>query len=167
MYVGAIYDFGPRSSHQLLVEKKVSPSIIMMKCILIILILLTASAAALPNEANGVVTQIFGGATFAVSGIGCVRLADVVDLPAGTLGGLNGREFTRDHLMGTQVFLDIDNRTGKDESGCLLCLVYMAYPNGTPDLHAVYNKIYTDAGYGRTRDDPTTEFNPQDWASSG
>jgi len=78
-----------------------------------------------------VVTQIFSGTTFEVSGRGCVRLADV-DLPFGSFGRLEGREFTRDHLMGTQVFLDIDNQTVKDDSGCLLCLVYMAYPNGTP-----------------------------------
>jgi hypothetical protein len=84
-----------------------------MKCILIMLVLLTAAATAMPNEAKGVVTQIFSGATFEVSGMGCVRLADVVDSPAGSIGGLEGREFTRDHLMGTQVFLDIDNKTRK------------------------------------------------------
>jgi hypothetical protein len=136
----------------------------MMKCILILLFLLVAATAAQP-EASGVVTQIFSGATFEVSGVGCVRLADVVDLPAGSFGGLEGREFTRDHLMGTQVFLDIDNQTGKDDSGCLPCLVYVAYPNGTPNLRALYNKIYTDAGYGMVKDDPKTEFHPQDWAS--
>jgi hypothetical protein len=136
----------------------------MMKCILILLLLLAAATEAQP-EVSGVVTQIFSGATFEVSGMGCVRLADVVDLLSGTFGGLEGREFTRDHLMGTQVFLDIDNQTGKDDSGCWLCLVYKAYPNGTPNLHALYNKMYTDAGYGMAKDNPKTEFHPQYWAS--
>jgi hypothetical protein len=139
----------------------------MMRCILTLLFLLTVTTAAQPHEAKGVVTQIFSGATFEVSGMGCIRLADVVDLPAGSIGGLKGREFTRDNLMGTQVFLDIDNKTAKDDSGCWLCLVYMAFPNGTPNLHALYNRIYTYAGYGEARDDPRTEFHPQDWASSG
>jgi hypothetical protein len=78
----------------------------MMKCILIMLILLTAATAAQPHEANGVVTAIFNGASFEVSRMGCIRLADVVDQPAGSIGWLEGREHTRDHLMGTQVFLD-------------------------------------------------------------
>jgi hypothetical protein len=136
-----------------------------MKCILIMLVLLAPATASQPHEAKGVVTAIHGGASFEVSGMGCVRLADVVDQHAGSMGWLEGREYARDHLMSTQVFLDIDNKTAKDNDGCWLCLVYMAYPNGTPNLHALYNKMYTDAGYGEARDDPKTEFRPQDWAS--
>jgi hypothetical protein len=73
--------------------------------------------------------------------MGCIRLADVVAQHAGSIGWLEGREFTGDHLMGTQVFLDIDNKTARDDSGCWLCR--------------------------EARDDPRTEFPPQDWASSG
>lgn len=129
----------------------------------ITLILMASLASCHPEEAKGVVTRITDGATFEVSELGCVRLADVMSVPSSSLAGISAREFTRDNLMGTQVFLDIDNQTGQDESGCWMCVVYKVSANGTADLDENFNKIYADAGYGMLRDNPKTEFDPMSW----
>jgi len=106
-----------------------------------ILILLTASASSYPEEAVEVVTRITDGVTFEVSSLGCVRLADVMSVNPNSQAGLEAREFTRDNLMGTQVFLDIDNKTGPDKGGCWMCVVYRANANGTANLEKNFNKI--------------------------
>jgi hypothetical protein len=129
-----------------------------------ILFFLTLTASSHPEEAKGVVTRIIDGATFEVTELGCVRLADIVSVPANSRSGLNAREFTRDNLMGTQVFLDIDDKTGQDSGGCWMCMVYKANANGTPNLLASYNKMYADAGYGMIRDNIKTEFDPKNWS---
>jgi hypothetical protein len=131
--------------------------------VFITLILMVSLASCHPEEAKGVVTRITDGATFDVSELGCVRLADVMSAPSSSLAGISSREFTRNNLMGTQVFLDIDNQTGQDKSGCWMCVVYKANANGTADLDKNFNKIYADAGCGMLRDDPKTEFDPMSW----
>ncbi|MDD4162491.1 MAG: hypothetical protein PHW87_08420 [Methanothrix sp.] len=130
---------------------------------MIILFLLTLTASSHPEEAKGVVTRIIDGSTFEVSELGCVRLADVASVNANSQAGLNAREFTRDNLMGTQVFLDIDNQTGRDAGGCWMCVVYRANANGTANLKKNFNKMYVNAGYGMLKDDPKTEFDPANW----
>jgi hypothetical protein len=128
-----------------------------------ILFLLTLIASAHPEEASGSVTRIIDGVTFEVSELGCVRLADVMSANLNSQAGLDAREFTRDNLMGTQVFLDIDNQTGLDKGGCWMCVVYRANANGTANLKKNFNKMYVDAGYGMAIDDPQTEFDPGSW----
>ncbi|TFH48085.1 MAG: hypothetical protein E4G89_06845 [Methanothrix sp.] len=135
----------------------------MKKVAMIILFLLISVASSHPEEATGVVTRIIDGATFEVSELGCVRLADVISVIANSQAGLDAREFTRDNLMDTQVFLDIDNKTGQDKGGCWMCVVYKANGNGTANLKKNFNKMYVDAGYGMLRDDPQTEFDPMSW----
>jgi endonuclease YncB( thermonuclease family) len=137
----------------------------MMKSIIFILLLIAATAAAHPQEAKGIVTKILDGSTFEVSTLGCVRLADVASVPANSMAGLKAREFTRDSIANIQVFLDIDNQTGQDKDGCWMCVVYKAYPNGTPNMNANFNQMYVNAGYGRISDNPDTEFNPDNWSS--
>ncbi len=136
----------------------------MMKLIVFALFLIIAAAAAHPQEAKGIVTKILDGSTFEVHPLGCVRLADVVSVPAGSTAGVKAREFTRDSIANTQVFLDIDNRTGKDKDGCWMCVVYKAYPNGTPNINANFNQMYVNAGFGRRSDNPDTEFIPENWS---
>jgi len=135
----------------------------MKKMAIVALFLLTFVASSYPEEAMGVVTRIIDGTTFEVSGLGCVRLADVMSVSANSQVGLDAREFTRDNLMGTQVFLDIDNQTGRDSGGCWLCVAYRANANRTANLNKNFNKMYVDAGYGILKDDPKTEFDPMSW----
>ena len=135
----------------------------MKKMAMIVLFLLILTASSHSEEAMGVVTRIIDGATFEVSELGCVHLADVVSVKANSQAGLDAREFTRDNLMGTQVFLDIDNKTGQDKGGCWMCVVYKANANGTANLKKNFNKMYANAGYGMLNDDPQTEFDPKSW----
>ena len=128
-----------------------------------IMFLLTLIASSHPEEASGAVTRIIDGVTIEVSELGCVRLADVMSGNLNSLAGLDAREFTRDNLMSTQVFLDIDNQTGQDKDGCWMCVVYKANANGTANLKKNFNKMYVDAGYGIRRNDPLTEFDPMSW----
>jgi len=145
--------------------KKLWPPVpIHSSLILLALIALFCPAASChPQEATGSVTRIVDGATFEVSGIGCVRLADVWAVMANTQASLQAREFSRDNLMGTQVFLDIDNQTGRDSGGCWMCVVNRANANGTVNLDKNFNKMFVQAGYGILRDDPATEFDPMSW----
>lgn len=136
----------------------------MKRYAVLILLLLTAAAAANPQEAMGIVTKILDGSAFEVNTLGCVRLADIASVSANSMAGLKAREFTRDSIANTQVFLDIDNQTGLDKEGCWMCVVYKAFPNGTPNLNANFNLMYVNAGYGRISDNPDTEFNPNNWS---
>jgi endonuclease YncB( thermonuclease family) len=138
----------------------------MIKSVILILFLLAMAATAHPQEAKGIVTKILDGSTFEVGTLGCVRLADIVSVPASSMSGLKAREFTRDTIANTQVFLDIDNQTGQDKDGCWMCVVYKAYPNGTPNMNANFNQMYVNAGYGRISDNPDTEFDPANWSDS-
>ncbi len=137
-----------------------------MKYVILSLFLLAVAATAHPQEAKGIITKIIDGATFETNTLGCIRLADIVSVPASSIGGLRAREFSRDTIANTQVFLDIDNQTGQDKDGCWMCVVYKAYPNGTPNLNANFNQMYVNAGYGMISNDPNTEFNPANWSSS-
>ena len=82
--------------------------------VLFLIMILTIIAGAYPNEFEGIVTSITNGTTFNVSGLGCVRLADINTFSPSSWNGIKAREFTRDQLMGIEVFLDLDNKTGKD-----------------------------------------------------
>lgn len=137
----------------------------MMRSVALVLFLIAVAASAHPQEAKGIVTEIIDGNTFEVNTLGRVRLADVASVPADSRAGLKAREFTRDTIANTQVFLDIDNQTGRDKDGCWMCVVYRAYSNGTPNLNANFNQMYVNAGYGRISDNPDTEFNPANWSS--
>ena len=95
-----------------------------------------------------------------------MRLADIMSCSVNTLSGVKAREFTQDQLMGTQVFLDLDNKTGRESDICWQAVVYKPFRNGTPNLKANYNQIFVNAGYGIIRDSNNNEFDPKDWKSS-
>lgn len=125
-------------------------------------LVLIAAAAASPDEASGIVTQVKTGDAFMVDGVGCVRLADV-KAPETAREALYSQEYTMQTLLNTQVFLDIDNQTSRDENGCLICVVYRAGQNGTPNLNANFNRMLVDAGFAAVQDDKRNEFDPAGW----
>lgn len=67
---------------------------------LLFLVILILDSSGHPYEGKGVVTSIISGSSFEVSGIGCVRLADIMSSSENTLSGLKAREFTRDLANG-------------------------------------------------------------------
>ncbi len=122
-------------------------------------LMLTLCAAVQPDE-SGVVLKVIDGDTFEVQGFGLVRLANVDCPKMGTIEGVHAREYTLENLLGVQVFLDIDNRTCKSSNGATECVVYLANPDGTPNMKKNFNKMVVNAGYAYVRNNSKSEFSP-------
>ncbi|NYT02789.1 MAG: hypothetical protein GKC10_08565 [Methanosarcinales archaeon] len=125
--------------------------------------LVVGSCYAHPNEAKGTVKSISRGDTFVVDGVGQVRLADVVAPDVTSMDGVHSKQYALEQLLNVQVFLDMDNVTGYNPEGTTVCVVYLANPNGTPNLNRIYNRMIVDAGFARLADDGGNEFDPADW----
>ncbi len=125
------------------------------------MLILAAAAAASPDEASGIVTQVKSGDVFMVDGVGCIKLADV-KVPETAREALYAQEYTMQTLLNTQVFLDIDNQSSRDENGCLICVVYRYGQNGAPNQNLNFNRMLVDAGHAQV-DDKRNEFDPASW----
>jgi micrococcal nuclease len=123
--------------------------------------LLISLGSAISNEAAGPVTYVTDADTITVGGVGIVRLADVNSPELAAPGGAEAKEYTREHLLGKQVFLDLDNKTGTDKYGRKVCVVLLANANGTAG--AIFNRMLVDAGFAKVEDAKDNEFNPAYW----
>lgn len=128
-------------------------------------LLLIIAASASPDEVSGVVLRVVDGDTFEVQGLGLVRLADIDSPEMGTIEGVHAREYALENLLGIQVFLDIDNCTGRSKApnSETTCVAYLAYRNGTPNLNRNFNKMIVKSGYATVRNDTRNEFDPVKW----
>ena len=138
------------------------------------LFLLIALAAGAPDEAMGRVTKVIDGDTFDVQlqdsslyeDLIRVRLADI-DCPE-TRGskaceaGKNASAYTRSWLLSTYIFLDLDDKTGKDQYDRWVAVAYLS-EDGVPGRN--FNKMLVDAGYAEKKDFKNNEFNPETWWS--
>jgi micrococcal nuclease len=132
--------------------------------ILIILALLLPSlASAAPNEARGLVTNVVDGDTIDVLDIGRVRLADIDCPEMGTTGGAQAKDYVTQWLQDMQVYLDLDNKTGKDQYDRWVAVVYMANPDGSVDTSKNFNQMLVDSGNACIWDFSDNEFTPADW----
>ena len=121
-------------------------------------------------EVNGVVTNVVDGDTLDVSvtsgntfvtngDVIRIRLADV-DCPE-TRGskscqaGKDASEFTRKTLSNQVVWLDLDNKTGKDKYGRWIAVIYIDGVN--------FNKELLIKGYATVDDYTNNEFDPKSW----
>jgi micrococcal nuclease len=125
------------------------------------LVLLLPLVPALSDEARGNVTNVTDGDTIIVEGLGVVRLADVNSPELAATGGPEAKEYTRKQLLGKLVFLDLDNKTGLDQYGRKVCVVFLANANGT--VGALFNRMLVDAGHARVEDVKDNEFDPREW----
>ena len=97
-----------------------------------------------------------------------IRLADI-DTPE-TRGakacqaGKNASAYTRTWLQSNYVYLDLDDKTGKDPYGRWVAVVYLA-EDGRPGRN--FNKMLVDAGHAVIEDFKNNEFDPGSWWSSG
>jgi len=98
-----------------------------------------------------------------VDGVGQVKLADVVAPDVTTMDGVHSKQYALEQLLNVQVFLDMDNVSGYHPEGTTVCVVYLANPNGTPNLNRIYNRMIVEAGFARLADDAGNEFDPADW----
>ena len=126
------------------------------------LLALVALTAGRPDEASGVVLQILDGETFEVQGVGLVKLADINGPAIGSMDWVHAREYAMENLLGSQVFLDVDQRSGRD-SGSAVCVAYLANANGTPNLNKNFNMMMVKAGFATLKDDSGNEFDPSRW----
>jgi micrococcal nuclease len=127
-----------------------------------------------PHEATGRVSKVVDGDTFDVQlqshdsritdDLIRIRLADI-DCPE-TRGskacqaGKNATTYTRSWLLGKNVFLDLDNKTGKDQYGRWVAICYLD-DNGNPGKN--FNRQLVDAGRAVIEDFKNNEFDPKSW----
>jgi endonuclease YncB( thermonuclease family) len=137
-------------------------------------LLLVTLAGADPNEAMGRVSKVVDGDTFDVQlqehdsriseDLIRIRLADI-DCPE-TRGskaceaGKKASAYTRSWLLNNFVFLDLDDKTGKDEYGRWVAVCYLS-KDGKPDKN--FNKQLVDAGHAQIKDFKNNEFDPKSW----
>ena len=138
------------------------------------LLLLISLAAGAPDEAMGRVTKVIDGDTFDVTlqdhnsriseDVIRIRLADI-DCPE-TRGskaceaGKKASAYTRSWLLSNYVFLDLDDKTGKDQYGRWVAVAYLS-EDGKPGRN--FNKQLVDAGQAVIKDFKNNEFDPTNW----
>jgi micrococcal nuclease len=137
------------------------------------LLLLAALASSAPDEAMGRVSKVVDGDTFDVTlqdynssqvseDVIRIRLADIdtpeTRGPKASEAGKNASAYTRAWLLSIYIFLDLDDKTGKDEYGRWVAVCYLS-KDGKPDKN--FNKKLVDAGHAVIKDFKNNEFDPQ------
>jgi endonuclease YncB( thermonuclease family) len=136
------------------------------------LVLMIALAASAPDEAMGRVTKVIDGDTFDVQlqdstlseDLIRLRLADI-DCPETRVSkaceaGKNASAYTRSWLLSTYIFLDLDDKTGKDQYDRWVAAAYLS-EDGVPGRN--FNKMLVDAGHAEIKDFENNEFDPWSW----
>ena len=143
--------------------------------ILALVLFLPILAAGAPDEAYGRVSKVVDGDTIDVTledynssqiteDVIRIRLADI-DTPE-TRGakaceaGKNASAYTRTWLLSNYVFLDLDDKTGKDPYGRWVAVVYLS-EDGRPGRN--FNKQLVDSGHAVIEDFRNNEFDPGSW----
>jgi endonuclease YncB( thermonuclease family) len=62
--------------------------------------------------------------------------------------------------VGQNVFLDLDDKTGKDQYGRWVAVCYLS-DQGTPGRN--FNKMLVEAGHAKMEDFRNNEFDPGSW----
>lgn len=142
---------------------------------LLALILLPGLASGSQDEVYGRVSHVVDGDTFdlvvsqgddrvSAGDTIRIRLADI-DCPE-TRGakacpeGKAATEYARARLLGQDVYLDLDDKTGKDPYGRWVAVVYLS-DQGKPGRN--FNKMLVDAGHAKIEDFKNNEFDPGSW----
>ena len=143
---------------------------------LILALLLSISlATGSSDEAYGRVIKVVDGDTFDVSlqdyntsqiaeDVIRIRLADIdtpeVRGPKACEAGKKASAYTRTWLLSNYVFLDLDDKTGKDPYGRWVAVVYLS-EDGRPGRN--FNKQLVDSGHAVIEDFRNNEFDPGSW----
>ena len=136
------------------------------------LLLLIALANGAPDEAYGRVTKVIDGDTIDVQlqdspipeDLIRVRLADIdcpeTRGPKACQAGKEATNYTRAWLLSSYIFLDLDDKTGKDQYGRWVAVVYLS-EDGKPGRN--FNKMLVDADHAVVEDYKNNEFDPKSW----
>jgi endonuclease YncB( thermonuclease family) len=130
-------------------------------------------AAGSPDEAYGRVIKVVDGDTFDIAlqdisqiteDVIRIRLTDIdtpeVRGPKACEAGKNASAYTRTWLLSNYVFLDLDDKTGKDPYGRCVAVVYLS-EDGKPGRN--FNKQLVDSGHAKIEDFKNNEFDPYRW----
>ena len=143
--------------------------------ILALVLSLSLLATGAPDEAYGRVIKVVDGDTINIAlqdynssqvseDIIRIRLADIdtpeVRGPKACEAGKVASAYTRTWLLSNYVFLDLDDKTGKDPYGRWVAVVYLS-EDGKPGRN--FNKMLMDSGHAKIDDYPNNEFNPWSW----
>ena len=143
--------------------------------ILALALMLPILAAGAPDEAYGRVSKVVDGDTFDVTlqeydpnriseDVIRIRLADIdtpeTRGPKACEAGRNASAYTRTWLLSNYVFLDLDDKTGKDPYGRWVAVVYLS-ENNQPGK--IFNKMLVDSGHAIIEDFKNNEFDPSSW----
>ena len=138
------------------------------------LLLSISLATGSPDEAYGRVVKVVDGDTFDVQpqdspiseDLIRIRLADIdtpeVRGPNACEAGKNASAYTRSWLLSSYVFLDLDDKTGKDRYDRWVAVAYLS-EDGKPGRN--FNRMLVDAGHAVIEDFKNNEFNPESWWS--
>jgi micrococcal nuclease len=141
-------------------------------------LILPILACGSPGEVYGRVSHVVDGDTFdlevshgdnrvSAGDTIRIRLADI-DCPE-TRGpkacpeGKAATDYARPWLQGQYVYLDLDNKTGKDEFDRWVAICYLS-DQGKPGRN--FNKMLVDSGHAVIKDFKNNEFDPGSWWAS-
>ena len=139
---------------------------------IIFCLLFISMASCSPDEAYGRVVKVVDGDTIDVQlqdsllseDLIRVRLADIdcpeTRGPEACEAGKKASAYTKTWLQSTYVFLDLDDKTGKDSFGRWVAVVYLS-ENNQPSRN--FNKMLVDAGHAVIEDFKNNEFDPGGW----
>lgn len=140
--------------------------------ILALVLLLPLLVAGAPDEAYGRVIKVVDGDTFDIvlqnynssqvsEDVIRIRLADIdtpeVRGPKACEAGKEASAYTRTWLQSNYVFLDLDDKTGKDPYGRWVAVVYLS-EDGRPGRN--FNKMLVDSGHAVIENFRNNEFDP-------
>jgi micrococcal nuclease len=143
-----------------------------MKLIIpLLIILLIPLVTGSPDEAIGRVSKVVDGDTFDVQlqshdsriseDLIRIRLADIdtpeIHGPKACEAGKIAAAYTRSWLLGKDVSLDLDDKTGKDQYDRWVAVCYLDGKN--------FNKQLVDTGHAVIMDFKNNEFDPMSWWS--
>jgi len=150
---------------------KLKDAVILLALALMLSICLAAGS---PDEAYGRVVRIADGDTFDAQLQDSLIFEDLIrirlaDINAPEVRGLNASEagknasdYTRSWLLSTYVFLDLDDKTGKDQYDRWVAVAYLA-EDGPPGRN--FNMQLVDTGHAVIEDFRNNEFDPRNWWS--
>ncbi len=111
-------------------------------------------------ELTGVVDTVYDGDSFSlVSGEG-IRLADIDAPKSGAPGYQAAKDFVTNLIEGKTVYLDVDDKTGTDSYGRLVCVVYYDY---SPTEYGNLNKALLVNDFVVVNNFYNNEFDPATW----
>lgn len=138
-------------------------------------LLLISLAAGAPDEAYGRVIKVVDGDTFDIAlqdynssriaeDVIRIRLADIdtpeTRGPKACEAGKVASAYARTWLLSNYVFLDLDDKTGKDPYGRWVAVAYLS-EDGKPGRN--FNKMLVDSGHAVIEDFKNNEFDPGSW----